>query len=194
VKFGDVPSWVGAVGSVGVLLIALALLRGQRNEIRVGLAEMRANADDRRSEGGRHVTVWVKARDADEPPPDPQLRPCEIVLSNRGPEPVFRVVVTLASRTMTRIPSAAFLSLAPGQTCSVPAWVEEFEGEDAWYSGVQVEFTDSLNRRWLRRFDGRLLPAPNEAMWEMAVERLRGEGHWASAVDHSPPSSAGSSI
>ena len=56
-NFGDVPTWIAAIGTVGALAGSLVLIRGQ-------LGEWTQAAEDRRRGQAENVSAWVWRFDA----------------------------------------------------------------------------------------------------------------------------------
>lgn len=173
VSFGDVPTWVAAVGTVGALGAALWQIRNERI--------LRRDADKRlriehHLEQARLVAAYMgeqdKAEDELETPTADQGRTA-FYLANNSPEPVYSVVVGLVfvqgagPRTLedmidlnqkqySRRGPVTTISILPGGLYRV--WI----GGTGWHqilsgrAGVDIAFTDRAGAHWIRRATGQL--------------------------------------
>jgi hypothetical protein len=152
-----------ALGSVGTLL-AFA----------VGFAafvyEWSTRRNDRRQEEARKVAAWIVGRTP--------LDKWVVVLANGADVPVYRAVLWIVllegtgptrgeelSARLRDDPSAnlppAMLVVPPGQTTLEVKW----EGGGMHSKpGVELAFTDSAGRHWIRRVDGHLESTKTDAV------------------------------
>lgn len=148
--FGDVPGWVGAVGTTGALLVSLVLLwqeqrrsdnlrsDQQRDQAKRITAWLEYNLPAGRFEPG--ATLWAKVR-------------------NGSDEPIYDVHAGHLGRQPPGMHPQFFWVgvVAPQQTLQMQVG-EEFEpiGTQAW--GLDLRFSDASGRHWLREESGRLNP------------------------------------
>lgn len=73
INWGDVPTWVGAVGAIGAFVVYYLLLKGE-------LLQRQEEVELRRSYTPRRTAAWTDG-------------PNSLVIQNGGDEPVFALVV-----------------------------------------------------------------------------------------------------
>ncbi|WP_410676425.1 hypothetical protein [Amycolatopsis sp. cmx-4-68] len=154
--WGASGQWVGGIGTIGAVVVALwiAIRDG-----RVARAD-RAKRDLReRQEQASKVTAWIETDDAGQ---------VFMIVANANSEAVNHVVVSfdlvwhlpMTGSTLHRGPEIEpdeylYAVLPPGKwRMPVPA---DRRGGDGLTPGVMLAFTDSRNGHWLRLTDGTLI-------------------------------------
>ena len=165
IGWGDVPAWAGAIGTVGALFAALRQIHHERTARQRSEAQTTAAAERWQAE---RVSSWFS---------EGQGGVYAMVLSNASHEPVYSVVVTLvlvAGAGPIRgedVAPATDISGGRAHVAVVPpgrwrvALTDAYWGGMFRYPGVEVAFTDSAGRHWVRRALGaleRLEAAPLE--------------------------------
>lgn len=188
-NFGDVPTWVAAIGTVGALVAALIQINTERNRRHAQEANDRA---ERRLAQARLVAAFLGSEET-RGRPDPgdvglsRRRSGDggrtpIYVVNGSAEPVYEPVVGLvaiqgaAPRTMEQwldarrdssnatetyrpIPITTASILPPGQSV---VWIQG-TGWSAHLSGrssAEIAFTDRAGIPWVRRSNGELKELP----------------------------------
>lgn len=141
-QFGDLPTWVAAIGTVGALSAALFQINTERKA---------RWAQERRSQAA-HVSAWPDVR---------RGIPSTVILMNHSEEPVYEVVVTAgplapgagAGEFGALGHNTPYMTLPPGRW-RVPM-------SDNWAGmykmpGVEIAFTDRHEVHWIRRAMGGL--------------------------------------
>jgi hypothetical protein len=171
VNWGDVPTWVAGLGTVGTLAAALWQIRNERN---------RRLAADERLQNERHlgqarlVAAYMgeQEKPAEEPqtPADDQGRTA-FYLANNSPQPVYSVVVEMVFiqgagphtlEDMLDLNQSQYGRRGPVTTVSIlPGGLYR-----VWISGtgwrrilsgrasVDIAFTDAAGAHWIRRATG----------------------------------------
>jgi hypothetical protein len=174
VHFGDVPTWIAAIGTVGALFAALIQINTER--ARRHHAEEREREERRRSQA-QLVPAFPGPV---EWPPDPnrEVGRSAVDCINASPEPVYNVVVgivfiqgagprttedvmkvMLGQNTSPGVPTTTLNVLPPGRS---RAWI----GRSDWTSfigaraGAEIAFTDRSGVHWIRRANGELIELP----------------------------------
>jgi hypothetical protein len=171
INFGDVPTWVAAVGTVGTLGAALLQIGSERSR---RLSQEAADREERRRDQARLIAGWV----------GPIVQETEeagsrtwIILSNGSPEPVYSVYAAIVfiqgaaphtgeewHRLREQVQeggedpeyrsttTASILPPGRWRVC-VPqaAW-----GISGGRIGAEVAFTDRASIHWVRRATGAL--------------------------------------
>lgn len=154
--WGDVPTWLAAVGTCGAVAVSLYLAR--RDSVRAELQERRHQAE--------LVTAWP----GEEMSVDGLIRQ-EVVIQNSSTQSVYMLIASLVSvqgafrdtavpssppaeGTRLRIPFQAYI----GQ---IPPGEHRYKIESGGHGmmlklGVEIAFRDARGARWLRRGDGGL--------------------------------------
>lgn len=147
--WGDVPTWVAAVGTVAAVAFALrAQVRDRRAQV---LRERRRQAEQ--------VTAWHGID------PNTPSGEAAFVLSNASDSPVYQVVVTSvpSEGTGEGLPENTrrmYVNLPPGRAV-VHA---EFDGGMHRRPAVEIAFTDATgNVHWVRRTTGELVEVEKSA-------------------------------
>jgi hypothetical protein len=188
VNWGDVPTWVAGVGTVGTLAAALWQIRTERHRRLAADEELRF---ERHLEQARLVAAYLGEQ---EEPENPSGTPGAIegrtafYLANNSAEPVYSVIVGMVfvqgagPRTLERMIEenrkgrgrrgpVTTVSILPGGLYRVwvagTGWHRILSGR----GGVEIAFTDRAGSHWLRRADGRL-----EELSSPPLEHFQGSG------------------
>jgi hypothetical protein len=178
VQWGDVATWVAAVGTTGALGTALWQIRTERNE-RLATAEQLRT--ERHLEQARLVAAY---KGEEERPPSPTSPPAPGVregrtacyLANNSPEPVYSVVVGIVFvqgagphtledmielttqqghgrpvTTVSILPAGLHRAWVHGT-----GWTNVMSGR----GGVDLAFSDRAGSHWIRRATGELTELP----------------------------------
>jgi hypothetical protein len=140
VDLGDLPAWMGAVGTVGALAVSLWLIRQQMKDRRLQNAE-------RRAAQAHLVAGWMEYLDL-EARPFPEL---VIMVRNGSDLPVYEVgfqVMVGTSGTFVRYIG----SLGPYETREFRIPIPATSGADVY--APEIQFRDVGQRRWLRSSSG----------------------------------------
>jgi hypothetical protein len=159
-KFGDFPSWVAAVGTVGALVAALWQIRTERHARKRLEEEVRSQARRAQAVG---ISAWIPATTGWRAEVESESPTYVAALFNHSEEPVYMAIASLvsiqgagpsASRGDGRYENRAFLdTIPPGR------YVAILGPYDSWPSGragVDLAFTDAAGVHWLRRANGAL--------------------------------------
>jgi hypothetical protein len=179
INWGDVPTWVAAVGTVGTLASALWQIQTERQRRLASEEQLRA---ERHIEQARLVAAYLGEEERSEPEPetphDDQGR-TSVFLVNNSAEPVYSVVVGIVfvqgagPRSLEdmlklnheqdqRLGPVTTVSILPGGLYQVwitgTGWARILSGR----AGVEIAFSDAAGAHWIRRATGRLdeLTAP----------------------------------
>lgn len=141
-NWGSVPDWLAAVGTVGALFVALALLCREMKDRRHA-AEM---ADRKPADG---VFAWVEPRT--------DAGGWQTFVLNRSDQPVYDAVVYFTPLTDPPLPTVESVwgTVPPGD----PRPGDRFGDHPTDLFGiptVEIEFTDGRGRHWRRDADGQL--------------------------------------
>jgi len=151
---GAIGTAIGAVGTVFLFAVALLALRSDRDARRRELREAQA----------RKVSAWIDSYSMPAGSPV-AIGVAAAVLLNSSDGPVYHVIVWLVvsygsgPRTGEEVGDredwrpAAIDVLPPGRSSAELPW---FGGGMHTRTGVELAFTDSAGRHWIRRVDGRL--------------------------------------
>lgn len=144
--FGTVPTWVSGIGTVAA--VSVALFQNQYTRRKQHRDELRAQAD--------RISGWPDEDPSSNDPLRSKLR-----LLNKSDEPVYEVVVSVVlvqgagPRIGEEVPPDwarnVFSILPPGQ------WVAFQPSRGGGMNrrpGVEIAFTDSRGRSWIRRATG----------------------------------------
>jgi hypothetical protein len=171
INFGDVPTWVAAIGTVGTLGAALLQIGSERSR---RLSQEAADREERRRDQARLIAGWVGPIEQETEDSGPHTW---IILSNGSPEPVYGVYAAIVfiqgaaphtgeewhrlqeqgqeSGEYPQYRSTTTASiLPPGRwRVRVPqaAW-----GITGGRIGAEVAFTDRASVHWVRRATGTL--------------------------------------
>jgi hypothetical protein len=160
IHLGDLPGWLGAIGTVAA--VSLALYQVSRERAARQADARAAAAEDRRNQA-RQVNAWYISS------PEPRFS-TPVMIANLSDAPVFQAVVwfVLAQGTGPRTGEdyknfdldvifqrvQVFLNAPPG------SWVVGFP--DGWQGmhaqpGAEIAFTDAGGHHWIRRAWGELI-------------------------------------
>jgi hypothetical protein len=176
--WGDAPTWVAAVGTVGALGAALLQIRGERRH--------RLDAEHRRRmaehlEQARLIAAYKGEEEHPEGRPSGSEGRTALYLANNSPEPVYSVLAGLVfiqgagPRTIEeslKLNTSQYHRLGPVIVINIlagglyRAWLRG-TGWDAILSGragVEVAFTDRAGIHWIRRASGHLEELPESAL------------------------------
>lgn len=173
VSWGDVPTWVAAVGTVGTLAAGLWQIGSERSRRIAADERLR---EERRREQARLVAAYMGEQDKPAKPPespaDDQGRSA-FYLTNNSPEPVYSVVVGMvfvqgagprSLEDMLELNHAQYGRRGPVTTVSIlpgglyRVWISGV----GWHrilsgrAGVEIAFTDAAGAHWIRRAGGAL--------------------------------------
>jgi hypothetical protein len=188
VNFGDVPTWVAAIGTVGALIAALIQINTERKHRHIQEVKDRA---ERHIAQARLVAAFLGPEETrGRPAPEDLQRPVRqpngrtpIYLVNGSAEPVYEPVIGLvaiqgaAPHTMEGwlearrrgsepdhayrpVPITTASILPPGKSV---VWIEGI-GWSAHLSGrssAEIAFTDRAGAHWIRRANGQLEELPS---------------------------------
>ncbi len=175
VNWGDVPTWVAGIGTVGTLGAALWQIRNERNRRLAADEQLRR---ERHVEQARMIAAYLGEEERERGVDDGVTGRTSFYLANNSAEPVYSVlvgsvflqgtgprvledVIKLHSREQRRGPVTT-VSILPGGLYRVwvrgTGWQRVLSGRGA----VEVAFTDAAGAHWIRRASGRLeeLPEP----------------------------------
>ena len=165
VHWGDVPTWVGAVGTVGTLVGGLLLLKREADR------DEERHAEARRRQASR-VTAWRE--DIGRPvvtAPDPSAvktrhdSNAAAKVHNASDQPIFHAVVELIDRNAVGLDPRPpdhrehFGTIEPGGRREVPFPATMTDRARGVVVG-RVTFMDSNGRRWSRDTNGVLEELP----------------------------------
>jgi hypothetical protein len=176
VQYGDLPTWVAAIGTAGALAVAFLQIRTERRARKAREAEERRHT--RRRQAVR-ISSWIASSDdmAQVGWQDSSSLPrYGAVLLNNSEEPVYEVAASLvsiqgagpsASKGDGRLEYRAYLSVVPPGR-----HLADLGTCDSWPSGragVDLLFTDATGVHWLRRANGALdeVDAPSAEYYSM---------------------------
>lgn len=166
VQWGDVPTWVGSVGTAGALLIAMWLLKKEVNDRRQRDSEARAAQ-------AAQVAAWTSGRVVRaDPYPEMLVR-----IRNGSTMPIFTVNFEFSQGvrgTFVRY----ILAMGPEETREFRILLPSYpKGETI---APSLTFADAAGRRWFRDGNGKLR--------ELAERELvifnEGPGSYGSIEDH----------
>lgn len=166
VYWGDLPTWIASLGTVGALAAALWQIGNERRR-RIA-QESQARQEDRRSQA-RHVAAWFAALESSSP-----TTPYNISLINGSEEPVYCVFVCAvyiqgAAPTTTEewlkldalrhVVPVAMLSIIPPGRWAVQLR-QYLDPPMQGRLGAEVAFSDRSGVHWVRRAMGNLEELP----------------------------------
>ena len=159
-KFGELPAWFAAIGTVGTLAVSLSLLIRQ--------------ADERRSEQARLVSAWTEELLLERKP-----FPVLIVLVKNGSEQViYNVHISVLAGvrgTFTRYLG----SMGPGELREVPI---PLTAPPRGETEPNISFVDGAGIQWLRRaHTGRLY---NPTLGELIHHQTQNPGSYEDIARH----------
>src|SRR6266516_4260110 len=179
IHFGDFPTWVASIGTVGALVAALYQINSERN--RRITQESRDRAERHRAQA-RLVSAWI-GKTRDDPASDGSSRQISLELINGSPEPIYGLVAGTVfiqghtapnsleawfeakkkteSQTHEQLsPPTAILSILPPGRWRI--WVQD-TGEvlGGGRRGAELAFTDRAGAHWVRRAKGDLEELPS---------------------------------
>lgn len=159
--WGTLPDWVSAVGTLGAFAVALMLL-----------ARELAERTRRREQDERHQAQLVSAWVIDPPPRGGSVRNVDILhpddvwigWRNGSQEPVHRVVVRIYPGFTDTTPIEARWEVWPPDSTGCDAVPMMINPELMVRPPVELSFTDSAGRHWVRSTAGQLerRNTPNE--------------------------------
>ncbi len=155
INWGDVPTWVSAIGSIATLLIALWLLYVDLKDRR----EAKGNLD---SADARKVSAWY----------EPSKTGITIFVQNMSEEPVYYLVVNVgnADSNLNTFPDPSnrhmdimFGTLGPLQKQDYKITDERYFSGSHFpdIANIAVEFTDCKGVHWRRFETGELRKIPH---------------------------------
>lgn len=185
-RWGDVATWVQAVGTVAAFWIAFWQIRTERRARQAGEHVQRER--DHRSQAER-VSAWYGGQEL---PPDADYDSQDttvISVLNRSDEPVYEAVITMVYiQGAAPHTGEAWSEIAP-QDAPREVWAVLPPGErrvtmpGGWgiltgRVGAEIAFTDRAGASWVRRATGALEELPTDAIDHYAISR---------PLDYKPP-------
>jgi hypothetical protein len=173
VNWGDFPTWVAAVGTVGTLTAGLWQIGTERNRRIAADERLR---EERHREQARLVAAYMgeleRPAQAPEGGAGNQGRTA-FYLTNSSSEPVYSVVVgmvfvqgagprsleemlDLNHRQYNRRGPITTVSIVPGGLYRVWILGSDWHRILSGRAGLEIAFTDAAGSDWIRRADGRL--------------------------------------
>lgn len=160
--WGDVPTWLGGIGTTLAVIVALWQSGG----------ETRKRRRDERMSQARQVAAWIEPGDLVPNTDDkPELGDREVAvhIKNGSDVPIYTVIVVLVPLKGTKAergedvvyvgPEMAshmvFSVVPPGiyeTTFALPPWANKEDQR----TGAEIAFMDSAGRSWARRGNGEL--------------------------------------
>lgn len=150
VAWGDVATWIAAIGTVGAVVVALRLARAD--------SVARSRADRRRQ--AEAVTSWISDQYTLVDGENRFVAP--VTIYNGSGQLVYRVVISLVKDARGQGETSpqpghewrVFLGeLPPGRT---EATIDHPGGGMHFRAAVELAFRDAAGRSWVRKTDGRL--------------------------------------
>jgi hypothetical protein len=142
IKWGDVPTWFAAIGTVATFIIYYFLLRGE-------IAKREDEKKERDTYTERRISAWIDVE--------------TIIIQNKGYEPVYHLVVYFGPMGVAFRPySGKHIEMVIG-TLGPDQRIEENTSRYDLKTGifpdipkVELEFTDCKGRHWVRESNGLL--------------------------------------
>jgi hypothetical protein len=152
-SYGDLATWVGSIGVVGTLYLALIQIRAEQRHRR---ADQQAAQQRERRQQAERISGWPGQESAKATP---------IILLNRSDEPVYEVVATLVFVQGNPKRGEDYLHRGHNEFVSVMSvlppgrWRVSVGG--GWHGmnrrpGVEIAFMDRAGITWIRRATGAL--------------------------------------
>jgi hypothetical protein len=197
VHWGNIPTWVAAIGTVGALFTALFQINRERSHRQ----RVEQRSEDERLDAQARLLAAYPAEEVHSK--DGSRTRTSIVLINGSDEPVYGVVVGVVY-----IPGAAPHSLEEMMRChheDLPRWIDEGPGAPGhlntppyttvsilpggewrvWLPrgnwgilsgrmGADIAFSDRLGQHWIQRANGKPEPIPVEPFEYFAEVGMHG--------------------
>lgn len=190
-NWGDVPTWIASLGTVGALTAAVWQIGNERQR-RITL-ESELRQEQRRSQA-RNIAAWLGAAETHSPP-----KPFPIRLVNGSLEPVYRVFVCavfiqgaapMTTEAWLKLPSKHYAApvvmvpiLPPGK------WVVQLDrymdSPLQGRLGAEVAFSDRSGVSWVRRAMGELEELPTNPVEYYSSMGLNPPYDWRTAMPDS---------
>lgn len=158
----DLTTWQDTATAIGTLVAVLVSVGVAMFEIaRSGNANRKRQQAERIATAGL-VAAWVEDEYVPNDDGTVYIRRAKVHLANEANEPVFRVTVSVGVGFKTRsigplsVP-APIPVLPPRRSLSWDITLPLQAHDDTESPCAEMGFTDSSNRRWLRKFDGSLV-------------------------------------
>jgi hypothetical protein len=182
-NFGDVPTWIASIGTVGALAAALIQINTER--ARRHHQETQKREDDHRAPAMLVAGVIVPQTQS---PDDDALARTPICLMNNAYAPVYRLVAGIVSvrgdapqtiedmlqarQPGQSVPVTTVSILPPGNS---QVWIKNTEssGIAEGRAGVEIAFTDLQGSHWIRRATGKLEEIASEPLEYYATHGLQ---------------------
>jgi hypothetical protein len=158
----QVATWQDTASAVGTLLaVAVALAVALVEIVRSARSSKRLRETQRLSTAGL-VSAWVDEQYLPNAAGSAYIRHARACVANEANEPVYNVAVTIGVGYKTRSigPLAVPVPIPVLPARKTLAWDISLPlraHDDTDSPCAEIAFTDSSNRRWLRRFDGSLI-------------------------------------
>lgn len=157
IHFGDVPTWIAAIGTVGTLFWAIALFASDRRTKRRDQLEKQAS----------DVAAWVDESHWSYPHGQAPTGDCTVIVRNGSRLPVTDVLVALltwdwyTTGSLDRQATRLFPTVAPESKTNPVPFNSEVPPpgkarDERFNPPVLIEFFDAHYRHWRRYPDGRL--------------------------------------
>lgn len=153
IQWGDVATWAGSVLAALAFAATIVVLTLQRRELELVRRDHLRQETEQRLQQARLVSFWIGERENVQN----QAYRFRLHARNGSTEPVYnwrsRVFVEDESESVAE---SFHYVLAPGEEHTSPVEMP-FDAGKSHRLRVEGEFSDSGNRRWVRRPDGRLV-------------------------------------
>lgn len=166
VNWGDVPSWVAAIGTVGALFAALLQIRNER------LERKKIEVQEQAAE----VSTWISNELSSEM--------TNVIIQNTSTNPIYDVVLTIVIASGSGPRTGEEVAALPEQReLSVPSlrrassiippgrYVTEIPADWGGMNrkpGAEIAFTDKSGNHWVRRQNGKLEQLKFDALSTMS--------------------------
>jgi hypothetical protein len=141
INFGDVPTWIAAIGTTGAFVVALVLLFQS-------LKQSKKDSADRRKEQAKLMSAWSTGVSMTKPYPTISFK-----LRNASEEPIYAISLRAAVGVRgTFIRHVG--TLGPQQTADLHIYPPAAPRGDN--TNPDVAFTDTAGVQWLRKANGQL--------------------------------------
>jgi hypothetical protein len=182
-NFGDVPTWIASIGTVGALGAALIQINTERT--RRHQQEAQKREDDHRAPAMLVAGLIIPQTQS---PDDGEPARTPICLMNNAYAPVYRLVAGIVSvrgdgpqaiedilqarQPGQPVPVTTISILPPGNS---QVWIKNTErsGIADGRAGVEIAFTDLQGSHWIRRATGKLDEITSEPFEYYATHGLR---------------------
>ena len=157
VSWGDIPTWVSAIGAIGVFIGGIIVLRPQLKELQHAAADRRAQYEERRRSQAVLVYAWLEPLDG-RPSGSKQL---QVRVRNSSQQPVYECQANVVSATTIETLDYGIISPGLDPTRAVEMSLHLDEDEQPTQLRLELSFIDTFGTRWTRHMTqaGRLVEA-----------------------------------